>query len=78
MENKWSVVMMMFILVVFTAIEGEAVNHLCTFKCEMLCRDPEFTSDCFKKCMADCDHKNAFHSTSQSRTKATRMEEMRG
>ncbi|VVB17829.1 unnamed protein product [Arabis nemorensis] len=80
MENKWSVVTMMFVLVVIAAIGGEATSHICTFKCEMTCGDPEFTSDCFKKCIAECEHPhtNAFHSTSQSRTKTKRMEEMRG
>ena len=66
MEKKLSVAMMVFVLVVMAAIGGEAINHLCTFKCEITCRDPEFKSECFRACMADCDHDkptSTFHST---------------
>ncbi|CAG7860377.1 unnamed protein product [Brassica rapa] len=65
MEKKLSVAMMVFVLVVMVATGGEAVDHICTFKCEITCRDPEFKTECFRKCMADCTHKptNTFHST---------------
>ncbi|KAL0718368.1 hypothetical protein Bca4012_067690 [Brassica carinata] len=65
MDNKKSVAMMVFVLVVMAAIGGEAVNHLCIFKCEITCRDPEFKSKCFTDCMANCEHQptNTFHST---------------
>ncbi|CAH8280632.1 unnamed protein product [Arabidopsis lyrata] len=82
MEKKWSVVMMMLVLVVMAAIGGEAVDHLCTFKCEITCRDPEFITPCFKKCMAECQHRppstSTLHSISQSQMKTKAMEETRG
>ncbi|ESQ31607.1 hypothetical protein EUTSA_v10005221mg [Eutrema salsugineum] len=80
MENKWSVVvMMMFVLVVMAPI-GEAINHICVFKCELTCRDPEFKTECFRQCMKDCEHRPSsnFHSTSHSQMKTREMEEMRG
>nr|VDD28499.1 unnamed protein product [Brassica oleracea] len=57
MEKKLSVAMIVFVLVVMVATGGEAVDHICTFKCEITCRDPEFKTECFRKCMADCTHK---------------------
>ncbi|CAF2037059.1 hypothetical protein BRARA_I00720 [Brassica rapa] len=80
MEKKLSVAMMVFVLVVMAAIGGEAINHLCTFKCEITCRDPEFKSECFRACMADCDHDkptSTFHSTKAYSMKTGEMEEMR-
>ncbi|KAL0718370.1 hypothetical protein Bca4012_067692 [Brassica carinata] len=65
MENKWSVAMMVFILVVMAATGGEAINHLCTFKCVILCRDIEFKTPCFSLCMSGCEQKSTsiLHST---------------
>ncbi|KAF8088011.1 hypothetical protein N665_0557s0011 [Sinapis alba] len=65
MENKWSVTMMMFVLVVMAATGGEAINHICTFKCVILCHDIEFKTPCFNLCMASCIQKstNILHST---------------
>ncbi|CAF1716614.1 hypothetical protein F2Q70_00000527 [Brassica cretica] len=80
MEKKWSVAMMVFVLVVMAATGGEAFNHLCTFKCCILCHDIEFKTPCFKLCMADCQQKatNILHSTKNSQMKTGEVEEMRG
>lgn len=65
MENKWSVAMMVFILVVMAATGGEAINHICTFKCAILCHDIEFKTPCFRLCMSGCIRKTTsiLHST---------------
>ncbi|CAH2043739.1 unnamed protein product, partial [Thlaspi arvense] len=42
MDNKSKMVMMIFVLVVMTVIEGEANNdEICSLQCSMNCLDPE-------------------------------------
>ncbi|CAH8392922.1 unnamed protein product [Eruca vesicaria subsp. sativa] len=77
MEKKLSVTMMVFVLVVMAATGGEAINHICTFKCVILCKDIEFKTPCFQLCMSGCEQK--LHSTKPySQIKTGEMEEMRG
>ncbi|KAG7607092.1 hypothetical protein ISN45_At05g059250 [Arabidopsis thaliana x Arabidopsis arenosa] len=81
MDKKWSVMMMMFVLVVMAAIGGEAASHSCTLKCELTCSDWEFKTPCFKQCMAACEHHPFTRTLSSIKSTVADtkpMEEMRG
>ncbi|KAG7535267.1 hypothetical protein ISN45_Aa08g027240 [Arabidopsis thaliana x Arabidopsis arenosa] len=81
MENKWSVMMMMFVLVVMAAIGGEA-NLSCERKCEHDCDGSVLSTLCLKRCLVQrCRHHpptRTFPSTSSSPMMTRGMEEMRG
>ncbi|XP_010459765.1 PREDICTED: uncharacterized protein LOC104740767 isoform X1 [Camelina sativa] len=54
MENKWSVVMMVFVLVVMAAIGGESADLSCETKCTITCRDSIFHQICLDGCLKSC------------------------
>ncbi|CAG7860375.1 unnamed protein product [Brassica rapa] len=57
MDKKLSVAMMVFVLVVMASTGGEASYISCTFKCEVLCDDQDYKTECVSKCMARCKNK---------------------
>ncbi|XP_010484026.1 PREDICTED: uncharacterized protein LOC104762444 [Camelina sativa] len=54
MENKWSVVMMVFVLVVMAAIGGESADLSCETKCAITCKDSMFHQICLDRCLKSC------------------------
>ncbi|EOA14733.1 hypothetical protein CARUB_v10028026mg [Capsella rubella] len=66
MENKWSVGMMVFVLVMMVvAIEGEAAYLSCETKCKTTCRDSLYPRKCKARCLKSCRH---YHPPTQLHT----------